>query len=224
MWLNPQSWAVISGYSKDSKIMDTVYDELNTPYGARLLYPPYSKDYFDGALMHIYNKGVKENAGIFSQSQGWLVLAECILGRGGRAFEYYKENCPAYYNDRGDVRTIEPYAFGQFTESMGDTAGRSHVHWLTGTASTMMVASVYGICGVKPTIDGITIDPSIPSEWEYLDIVKVFRGKKLNISVKNPNKLENGVKHISVNGEVIDGNEIPFGILKEENEIQIILE
>ncbi|MDR0983926.1 MAG: N,N'-diacetylchitobiose phosphorylase [Ruminococcus sp.] len=224
MWLNPQSWAVISGHSKNNRIMDTVYNELNTPYGARLLYPPYSEHYFDGALMHIYNKGVKENAGIFSQSQGWLVLAECILGRGNRAFEYYKENCPAYYNNDADVRTIEPYAFGQFTESMGDTAGRSHVHWLTGTASTMMVASVYGICGIKPTLDGIIIDPSIPSEWEILKIEKSFRGKNLNIEIKNPYKLESGVKNITVNGEVIEGNEIPFEKLANENDIKIILE
>jgi cellobiose phosphorylase len=224
MWLNPQSWAVISGYSKDSKIMDTVHSELNTPYGARLLYPPYEKHYFDGALMHIYNKGVKENAGIFSQSQGWLVLAECILGRGNRAFEYYKENCPAYYNENADVRTIEPYAFGQFTESMGETAGRSHVHWLTGTASTMMVASVYGICGIKPTLDGIIIDPSIPSDWENLGITKSFRGKNLNIQIENPNKLEHGVKNININGKVIEGNEIPFNVLTAENDIKITLE
>ena len=35
--------------------------------------PPYHLHAFDGALAVIYNPGTKENAGIFSQSQGWLI-------------------------------------------------------------------------------------------------------------------------------------------------------
>lgn len=44
--------------------------------------PPYHLHAFDGALAVIYNPGTKENAGIFSQSQGWLILAEALLGHG----------------------------------------------------------------------------------------------------------------------------------------------
>ena len=38
--------------------------------------------------------------------------------------------------------------YGQFTEGKASPhAGRSHVHWLTGTASTVMVGCVEGILG-----------------------------------------------------------------------------
>ena len=79
MWLNPQSWAVISGLATDEqadKALDMVNRQLNTEYGVVLMDPPYHLDAFDGALAVIYNAGVKENSGIFSQSQGWIILAE----------------------------------------------------------------------------------------------------------------------------------------------------
>ena len=102
MWLNPQSWSVISGFASESqaeKALEKVYENLNTEYGAILMDPPYHKYAFDGALAVIYNAGTKENAGIFSQSQGWLILAEALLGHGNRAFMYFKENAPAAQND-----------------------------------------------------------------------------------------------------------------------------
>lgn len=64
----------------------------------------------------IYNAGTKENAGIFSQSQGWLILAEALLGHGDRAFTYFMENSPAAQNADAEIRVLEPYCYGQFTE------------------------------------------------------------------------------------------------------------
>jgi len=227
MWLNPQSWGVISGFSTEARArasMDSAYAELNTPYGLQVMNPPYANHAFDGALMVCFNNYVKENAGIFSQPQGWAILAESLLGRGNRAFEYWKNSCPATMNEDADKRVLEPYAHGQFTEGKGSPfAGRSHVHWLTGTASTVMVGSVEGILGLRPCIDGIVINPAIPSEWKEFSMKKIFRGKELNIKVSNPNGAESGVKSVSVNGERIDGLLIEEKILKEKNEILISL-
>ena len=227
MWLNPQSWSVISGFARDEKgdkALETVHARLNTPYGAKLLDPPYVQHYFDGALMHIYNKDTKENGGIFSQSQGWLILAEALMGHGNRAFEYFMESSPAAMNDKAERRVIEPYAHGQFTESTASPfAGRSHVHWLTGTASTVMVGCVEGICGMRPDAEGIEINPAVPSDWDKFSMKKYFRGKNLNISVKNPNHAQGGVKEMTLNGEKIDGCYIPADKLKADNDIEIVL-
>jgi len=229
MWLNPQSWGVISGASLDKKdenrgevSMDSVYRELNTPYGTMLMYPPYKDHAFKGALAVCYNKGVKENSGIFCHSQGWSILAEALLGRGDRAYEYLREMCPAYMNEDADRRVIEPYAHGQTIEAKDSPfAGRAHVHWLTGAATTVMVAMVEGILGIKPSPDGIKIDPSIPGEWKSLIIVKNLRGKILNISVENPEGNQNGVKSVIVNGQRLESDFIPEETLRDENEILI---
>ncbi len=227
MWLNPQSWSIISGFAsaeQADKAMNSVHEILNTPYGAKLLEPPYKDHYFDGALMHIFNDDTKENGGIFSQSQGWLILAEALMGHGNRAFEYFKESSPASMNDKAEIRVMEPYVHGQFTESKASPyEGRSHVHWLTGTASTVMVGCVEGICGMRPDADGLTIAPSIPSEWDGFKISKTFRGKKLNISVDNSAHAESGVKSITLNGELLEGNYVPANKLAEINEIKVVL-
>lgn len=227
MWLNPQSWSVISGFaSKEQadKAMDSVHEILNTPYGVKLLEPPYVKHYFDGALMHIFNPDTKENGGIFSQSQGWAILAESLLGHGNRAFEYFMETSPAAMNDKAEIRVIEPYAHGQFTESTRSPfEGRSHVHWLTGTASTVMVGCVEGILGMRPNSDGLVVDPAVPSEWESYTIEKTFRGKKLSMKFDNPHHAESGVSSIVLNGEKLEGNFIPADKLKDENDIVVTI-
>ena len=227
MWLNPQSWSVISGFASDEqaeKAMDSVYNILNTPYGAKLLEPPYKHHHFEGALMQVFNLDTKENGGIFSQSQGWLILAEALMGHGNRAFEYFLESSPAAMNDKAEIRVMEPYVHGQFTESKASpNEGRSHVHWLTGTASTVMVGCVEGICGMRPDANGLTISPSIPSDWDGFKIEKNFRGKKLLISVDNSAHVQFGVKEITLNGKKLDGNYIPASELADINEITVTL-
>ena len=225
MWLNPQSWAVISGLaSKEQaeKSLESVHSRLNTPYGVKLMDPPYIEHAFDGALMLLFNPGTKENSGIFSQTQGWIILAESLMGHGNRAFEYFTESSPAAMNDKAEIRKLEPYCHGQFTESNDSPfAGRSHVHWLTGTASTVMVGCVEGILGLRPDFYGIKIAPSIPSEWKNFEINKDYRGKKLHITVNNPNGAESGYKEVTLNGKIMDSDYIPFDQLTDNNEIII---
>ena len=227
MWLNPQSWSVISGFASEAQAklaMDSVERELNTPYGAMVMYPPYVEHGFDGALMQCFNKCTKENAGIFSQPQGWLILAESLLGHGNRAYRYWKEASPATYNDNAEHRCLEPYVYGQFVEGKDSPfAGRAHVHWLTGTASTVMVGTVEGILGMRPNADGLNINPSISSEWNGLKIRKSFRGKKLDITVDNSAHVESGVKELFLNGEKLEGCFVPADKLKDTNEIKVVL-
>lgn len=227
LWLNPQSWAVISGLADSKKaetILHTVQEGLNTEYGVMLMQPPYHAHAFDGALAVIYNAGVKENAGIFSQSQGWIILAEALCGHGNRAFSYYKANSPAEQNGCAEIRKLEPYCYGQFTEGKDSPHfGRSHVHWLTGTASTMMVGAVEGILGVRPDLHGLRLSPSIPAAWDGFTMEKSFRGKKLHITVQNPVHKESGFTSLMLNGAAMPDNYIPADKLAAENEIVLTM-
>jgi cellobiose phosphorylase len=223
MWLNPQSWAVISGLaSKEQaeKALESVNRELNTPYGVRIMAPSYEDHAFEGALMILFNPSTKENGGIFSQPQGWIILAEALMGHGNRAFTYFTESSPATQNDNADVRILEPYVHGQFTEAVGSPfEGRSHVHWLTGTASTVMVGCVEGILGMRPDLDGLLIAPSIPSDWKEFTMKKVFRGKLINIKVENPDGAEGGYKEMYLNGVKLAKNYILASDMNDTNEV-----
>ncbi len=227
MWLNPQSWSVISGLASKEQAeaaLESVHRELNTAYGVRVMAPSYVDHAFDGALMLLFNPSTKENGGIFSQPQGWIILAESLAGHGNRAFEYFEESSPASMNDKAEIRKLEPYCHGQFTESVESPfEGRAHVHWLTGTASTVMVGCVEGILGLRPDFGGLMINPSIPSDWKEFEMDKIFRGKKLHIVVKNPNGKESGVASLVINGVKVDSNYVAAADLKESNEIEVMM-
>lgn len=227
MWLNPQSWSVISGLATKEQAelaLESVHRELNTPYGVRLMAPSYVEHAFDGALMLLFNPSTKENGGIFSQPQGWIILAEALMGHGNRAFEYFNESSPASMNDKAEIRKLEPYCHGQFTESTDSPfEGRAHVHWLTGTASTVMVGCVEGILGLRPDFEGLRIDPAISADWKELTMDKDFRGKKLHIIVKNPQGRESGVTKIMLNGSVLEDNYIKADLLADFNEVVVEL-
>ena len=227
MWLNPQSWSVISGFATKEQgetAMDSVEKILNTPYGVKIMEPYYKDHYFSDALMSCFNADTKENGGIFSQSQGWAILADAMLGNGNRAVKYFLESSPASMNDKAEIRCIEPYVHGQFTESKASPfEGRSHVHWLTGTASTVMVGCVEGILGMRPDAEGLIIDPAIPSEWDSFKVEKNFRNSHLSITFENPDHVQSGVKEIYLDGVKIDGNRLDGKLLKEKNEVRVVL-
>ncbi|MBR2823618.1 MAG: N,N'-diacetylchitobiose phosphorylase [Clostridia bacterium] len=227
MWLNPQSWAVISGGAtaqQAEKIMETAHRELNTPYGLEIMAPAYRFEAFDGAAMILFNPGTKENGGVFCQIQGWAILAEALLGHGNRAFEYFAESSPASFNEDADRRVIEPYVHGQFIEGHDSPfAGRSHVHWLTGTASTVMVGCVEGILGLRPTPEGLLVKPAIPAEWDGMTMEKNFRGRKLHITVDNSAHREGNPTAYILNGEKRPVAVIPEADLKAENDLTVIM-
>lgn len=225
VWLNPQSWAVLSGAARPEQAelaMNRVFDNLKTNYGTMLFYPPFKKYGMPVALMILFNETTKENAGIFSQPQGWLIRAETMLGHGNRAFDYFRNCSPASMNDQAEVRKIEPYVHGQFVEGKDSPYfGRAHVHWLTGTASTVMVSLTEGIMGVQPEFDGLRLNPCVPSEWKQFSMVREFRGKLLTIAVDNPEGVEHGVTSITVNGQELAGDFIPEHLLREENDVRV---
>ena len=226
-WLNPQTWAVLSGIADRERgelLLNKVNEELGTPWGAKLMTPPFSGPAFEGALATVYHQGTKENGSIFLQTQGWLILAEARLGRGNQAYAYYRASSPAHHNASADERILEPYVYGQFTESPDSPhGGRSHVHWLTGTASTVMAGLVEGILGLRPELTGLSLHPAIPSEWDQLTIEKSFRGRQLTIIIENKEGRQSGCREIWLNGDKLEEPFIPEDRLQSANEIRYIM-
>ena len=227
IFMNPQAWSIISEHSKGKRaeaIMNEVNQKLATEYGIQVCDPPYKKTDHKVVKARYMNVGTKENAGIFQHTQGWAIIAEAMLGNGNRAFEYYKSFLPAAYNNKAEVREIEPYVYAQSTFSKySPRFGKSRVPWLTGTAAWAYYAASHYILGIRPEYNGITIDPCIPSEWKGFEVTRIFRGKTLNILVDNPDGVEKGVKEIVLNGKKIKSNFIFNELLNEKNSIKVVM-
>ena len=139
VYFNTQVWSVISGAATPEQArrsMESVQQKLATPYGLMLAAPPFAKAPIEVMRAVVFNAGIKENAGIFNHTQGWGVMAECILGHGDRAYQYYRASMPAAYNDRAELRQSEPYVQAQTTYSTySPRAGNARTSWLTGAAA-----------------------------------------------------------------------------------------
>ena len=227
IYLNTQVWAVMSGAASREQAetcMETVARELATPYGLMLCAPPFVRTSIDVMRAVVFNPGVKENAGIFNHTQGWGVIAECLLGHGDRAYAYYRAAMPAAYNDRAELRQVEPYVQAQTTYSTySPRAGTARTSWLTGAAAWAYWSATQHILGLQPEIGGLRIDPCIPSNWDGFSATRRFRGKTIEIEVRNPDRVCQGVKHITLNGEPLSGNLIPVDRLRDRSRVEVVL-
>jgi cellobiose phosphorylase len=227
IFLNTQSWAVLSGAaSRDQaeSAMRNVRERLATAYGLALCDPPFTKTDYNIVRAALFNHGLKENAGIFIHTQGWAVMAEAMLGHGDRAYQYLRAYLPAAYNKKAEIREIEPYVVCQSTHSkQSPKHGVSRIPWLSGSATWTYHAITQYILGVQPEIEGLRIDPCIPKKWKGFAVRRLFRGKRVNIRVENPDGVEKGVKRVTVNGEVISGTLVPVQKMKDENEVDVLM-
>ncbi|MBN1118370.1 MAG: hypothetical protein JXA77_14260 [Bacteroidales bacterium] len=227
LWLNPQTWAVYSGHAnaeRSRKILDHVYNKLFTHYGLMVCDPPYAKADLDVIKAVLFNKGTKENSGVFCHTQGWAVIAEALAGNGNRAYEYFRAYMPAAMNTKAEIREIEPYVYCQSTHSKYSTRyGASRLPWLSGAATWAMYSVSQYIFGVRPEYNGITIDPCVPENWNNFKVNRLFRGKRMNISFENSSGSQKGVRKLVLNGKELDGNYIDADVLGTENEIIVAL-
>lgn len=227
VYLNTQLWSVISAAAtpeQAKRCMETVKERLATPYGLMLSAPPFARTPVDVMRAVVFNPGIKENAGIFNHTQGWGVMAECLLGNGDRAYEYYRASMPAAYNDRAEVRQCEPYVQAQTTYStFAPRAGNTRTSWLTGAAAWAYFSATQYVLGLRPEADGLRLDPCIPRDWPGFKASRRFRGRTVEIEVKNPGGVCRGVKSMTLNGKILEGNLLPAEMLGEENLVEVVL-
>ena len=223
IFIEPQGFAIMSGLDEDvtKKTLKAIDERLNTQHGLVLNNPAFTKYYVQYGEISTYPGGYKENAGIFTHNNAWIICAAAYAGEGDQAFKYYSEIAPAFTEETSDLHKTEPYVYGQMIggkdagSDIGQTGknfGQGKNSWLTGTAAWNMVAISQYILGIAADFDGLKIDPSIPSAWDGLTAKREFRGATYDIKVTNPDHVCKGIKSVTVDGNAIEGNVLPaFG-------------
>ncbi|WP_297063809.1 glycosyl transferase [uncultured Duncaniella sp.] len=215
IFIESQGWCTMAGIGLEEglveKSLDSVKKYLDCEHGIVLNNPAFTEYVMEYGEISTYPAGYKENAGIFAHNNPWVIIGETVLGRGDRAWEYYQKICPAYLEEKSDLHKVEPYVYCQMTAGK-DAAkpGEAKNSWLTGTAAWNWYAITQFILGIKPTYDGLEINPCIPASWDGFKVSRKFRGAEYEIEIKNPSHLCRGVKQISVNGSAVEGNIVPM--------------
>ena len=227
IFLNAQSWAVINGTATPERAkiaMNSVYKKLFSQYGPLLFTPGY--DVLDPTIGYLsrYAPSVRENGGVYTHAAAWGVQAAAIMGEGEKAYQAYKNMCPAHRGKNPDLYLAEPYVTpGNVDGPDSEKFGRGGWTWYSGSGSWMQKVGYNWICGIRATRKGLIIDPCIPAEWKSFTAKRFFRGNTFNIEVKNPKGVNKGVKEIQVNGEIIKGNMIPVPHKKDTFEVKVVL-
>ena len=206
------------------KALDSVKEKLDTKYGVMILQPAYTRYHLELGEISSYPPGYKENAGIFCHNNPWVSIAETVIGRGDRAFEIYQKTCPAYCEEFSEIHRTEPYVYSQMVAGRdAKFHGEAKNSWLTGTAAWTFVNVSQYILGVYPTHNGLSIDPCVPKDFGDFELTRKFREGTYNIKVQNPDKVEKGIKSITVDGKAIDGCVIPYVKGKETYDVVVTM-
>ena len=209
IFIESQGWCGMAGVGLQEgmveKALDSVKTYLDSEHGIVLNNPAFTEYIVNYGEISTYPPGYKENAGIFAHNNPWVIIAETVLGRGDKAWEYYEKICPAYVEEKDQkLHKVEPYVYSQMTAGK-DAAkpGEAKNSWLTGTAAWNWYAITQFILGIQPTYKGLSINPCIPSAWDGFKVTRRFRGATYEIEVKNPDHVSKGVANITVNGKDI---------------------
>ena len=215
IFIESNGWCSMAGIGLEEglvqKALDAVKDRLDCEYGIVLYNPAYTTYHIESGEISSYPEGYKENAGIFCHNNPWIIIGETILGRGDRAWEYYKKICPTYLEKISELHKVEPYVYAQMIAGKDAYCpGEAKNSWLTGTAAWNYFAVTQYILGIRPQYDGLLIDPCIPSDWKSFTVIRRFRGTTYEIKVSNRNGMMKGVKQIRIDGKSLSGNILPL--------------
>lgn len=208
LYLNPQTWAVIAGIfgdkELDCRLMDMVEEKLKCDYGYLQNVPPYTQpDDHIGRLTY-FGPGLYENGSVYNHGVMFKVVADYCLGRGDLAYQTLK--LIRYDNPKNPGSGVEPYAVSNmyFGPTSLSRKGYAPQSWITGTAGWLYRAVTEFMLGIKPEFNGLRVEPCLPSQWESVNVTRIFRGVTYNITI-----LRAQDKGVFVDGKKAEGNVVP---------------
>lgn len=215
IFMESQSWAILSGVAQDKRlqaVLGSVDKKLDGKYGYALFWPAYSK--WDSRLGRIsmFSEGTKENAAVFCHMATFMGVANCMAGRGEKAYMAMKKIMPNAQEDY-DLYKTEPNSYAEYLVGPEHPYlyGEGAFTWITGTAAWTFLLATEWLLGARRDWNGLLIEPCLPSHWKKCRIVRPFRGDTYDISINNPDGVEKGVKSITVDGMPVPGQLIkPF--------------
>ena len=152
------------------------------------------------------------------------MIAETVIGRGDRAYEYWTKVAPSFLEDISDLHKVEPYVYCQMIAGKDAyRPGEGKNSWLSGTAAWNFYAITQYILGVKPDYNGLVINPCIPGQWDGFTMRRAFRGAVYEIEVKNPDHVSKGVRQITVDGSPVQGRIVPIMTAGKTYRVEVIM-
>jgi len=194
IFLNAQTWAVLSGLAKPERAEQAILSarqHLYTPYGALLLAPAYSQPDPEIGYLTRYAPGLRENGGVYVHAACWAVLAERKAHGAQSAYDLWRSFCPPVRGMEPEAYMAEPYVMpGNVDGPDSQFPGRGGWTWYTGSGAWYLRALIEGVLGVEATKDGLRVQAALPDGWDSYHIKRHFRGATYDIYIRRANSGE----------------------------------
>ena len=191
IFIESQGWCGMARIGAEQgmpeKALDSAARLLDSEHGMVLNYPAYTTYHIELGEQSTYPAGYKENGGIFCHNNPWVIIAQTEAGRGNDAWNLYRKISPAWIKDQ-TLHRVEPYVYCQMVAGKeAAKPGEGKNSWLTGTAAWNWLVISQHILGIRPTYNGLMVNPCIPSNLNEYTVTRKWREAEYVISVKNPN-------------------------------------
>jgi len=226
-----QSWAVLSEAAdpaRAAQAMESVNRLLVKPEDGMILLftPPFDKTTRDPGYIKGYLPGVRENGGQYTHAAIWTAWASAKLGQGEQAMELFRMLNPISHADTPENVTrykVEPYVIAADVYSMPPLTGRGGWTWYTGSSGWMYRLGIEAILGINRVGKSLQINPCIPKEWPGFKVDYRFGSSHYKISVENPDKVNRGIKQVSMDGNPLADSLIPLVDDGQSHDVNVLL-
>jgi cellobionic acid phosphorylase len=215
IYMNPQSWAVMSGIAspeQQSRIYAAIDAYLDTPFGAVMLAPAYTGMRENIGRLTQKHPGSAENGAVYNHASTFYIYSLFLSGRSEKAYRELRKMLPGPadedYAQRGQMPVFVPNYYRGAVRQFPRTAGRSSQMFNTGAASWLYRVIVEQLFGLRGTAEGLSIDPALPPEWMKASATRRFRGAVIEIDIRRRPNCEKMLM-------TVDGKRWPDNLLRD---------
>ena len=206
IYLNPQSWAMLSGAASSEQLsvmLSEIDAQLMTPFGVQMLAPAYTAMRDDVGRVTQKHPGSAENGSVYNHAAAFYLFALYQVAQPDRAYQVLRQMLPGDdatdYLQRGQLPVYIPNYYRGAWQQLPRTAGRSSQLFNTGTVHWVYRCLIEGLFGVKGCPQGLQFNPQLPSHWPGVELERAFRGAHFSINIRRQADLT--AAQLIVNGE-----------------------
>lgn len=226
-----QSWSVLSGAGNAERQVQSMSSAMKHLVRKdcaiiQLLTPAFDTSAQDPGYIKGYLPGIRENGGQYTHAAAWFIIALAHQGRGNDALEMFELINPINItrNAAGLERYKgEPYVFCGDVYSNSQHLGRAGWSWYTGSSGWMYQAGLHEILGVRFVNKNVLVNPCIPEAWEGFSVNLKLGPGSIEISVKNPKRLQRGIHSFKINGVESESRAVPYPVGAGVTKVDIIM-
>ncbi|MEA3146106.1 MAG: glucosylgalactose phosphorylase, partial [Verrucomicrobiota bacterium] len=228
IFLNAQSWAIISGVASEERkeeCLAAAFRHLDTGSGMVLNWPAFTALNPRIGQMSAMSPGFYENGSVYVHGNCFWIQALAMAGRGEQAWAALRAILPDTPNKPN--ADTEPFAIPNYYIGP-DVARRKQRNlylsgWRTGSAAWLYQVGIEWILGARAEYNGLRIDPHLPKGFAPCLLTRSFRGAAYEITLEGASGDEARVDSILLDGKPLEGTLLPLPRAGSSHKVRVTL-